>query len=278
MTLILTCLTDEHIVQVADRRLTMPDGTLYDDDTNKAVFYCGRVAVAYTGLAIMEGKPTAEWIGSCMKDEETVQLAMERVAKRAEHYLQRCNISDKRLAVVATGWATFRGAQPIRPFICIASNFLLDSLEWKNSADKHMVVRSGFLDEKHPYQIFSAGQNLYKTEKKQISRLVRRALEHGARTTALVRILGAVVRSVANRTDQRARRVGKGMIIHLLSKKALLERRLGIVTPLRMDRHSFLYVSPEGRTDSFEGPIIACNGVLLGEWKFGKSPPSSSKI
>jgi hypothetical protein len=64
MTLILTCLTHEHIVQVADRRLTMPDGTLYDDDTNKAVFYCGRVAVAYTGLALngREAHSGVDWV------------------------------------------------------------------------------------------------------------------------------------------------------------------------------------------------------------------------
>lgn len=276
MTLILTCLTDEHIVQVADRRLTMPDGTLYDDDTNKAVFYCGRVAVAYTGLAFMEGKPTAEWIGSCMKDEKTVQSAMNRVAKCAERYLERCNIPDKRLAIVATGWATFRGAQPIRPYICIASNFFLaDSLEWRNTADKHMVVKNGFLDEKKQSQMFSAGQNLYRKERAQISRLVNRAVEHGAKTTALVRILWAVIQAVARRNDERAKRVGKGMIIQLLSKKALLEQNRSIVTPLQMDKHSFLYVSPEGKTDSFQGPVIACEGALITEIKFGKSPPTT---
>ena len=273
MTLILTCLTQEHILQVADRRLTRPDGTLYDDDTNKAVFYCGRVAVAYTGLAFMEGKPTAEWIGLCMKDEKTIQSAMNRVAKCAERYLESCNIPDKRLAIVATGWATFRGAQPIRPYICMASNFFqADSFGWKSTADKQMVVKTGFLDEKKQSQMFSIGQNLYRKERIQISRLVNRAVEHGAKK-ALVRILGGVIQAVARRNDERAKRVGKGMIIQLLSKKALLEQNRSIVTPLLMDRHSFLYVSPEGKTDSFQGPVIACEGTLITGIKFGKTPP-----
>jgi hypothetical protein len=41
MTIILTGLVGDHIVQVSDRRLTWPEGKLYDDDTNKAVFFCG---------------------------------------------------------------------------------------------------------------------------------------------------------------------------------------------------------------------------------------------
>lgn len=273
MTLILTCLEHEHIVQVADRRLTRLDGSLYDDDTNKAVFYCGRVAVAYTGLAVMEGKPTAEWIGSCMKDEADVQPAMKRVAERAEHCLKRYNIPDKRFAVVATGWATLQGKQPLRPFICVASNFLSDSWEWKASADERMTVKVQFLDEKCTHLIFAAGQSLSKKEKDHLDRLVRRAVKHGAKTMTLVRILGGMVRAVASGTDARAQRVGKGIIIHLLSRKALMEGRRQIVTPLKTDTHSFLYVSREGRTDSFEGPIIACNGALLAEFKFGKTPP-----
>jgi hypothetical protein len=116
----------------------MPDGALYDDDTNKAVFYCGRVAVAYTGLALMEGKPTAEWIGYCMKDSEQTESAMNRVAQRADHYFQQPGGCDKRLAVVATGWATLRG-QLLRPFICVASNFMTDTWGWTSAAYERMT-------------------------------------------------------------------------------------------------------------------------------------------
>jgi len=82
MTLILTCLTQDYILQVADRRVTLADGTLKDDDTNKAVFYCGgyaaaNFAVAYTGPDEMEGESTAEWIGARMMAESNIESAME---------------------------------------------------------------------------------------------------------------------------------------------------------------------------------------------------------
>jgi len=278
MTLILTCLTYEHIVQVADRRLTLPDGTLYDDDTNKAVFYCGRVAVAYTGLAQMEGKPTAEWIGSCMKDAAQAESAMNHVAERAERHFRQTNARDKRLAVVATGWATLRGAQPLRPFICVASNFMTDSWEWEPSASERMVARTIFLDEKSSHLVFAAGQNLTREEAVHVNRHVRRAVEHGAPARPLVRLVGDTVQSVAHGGDHRARRVGKGMIIHLLSRKAVVEGRSLIVTPLTPDAHSFIYVSHEGRTDPFQGAVIACNGALLTGFGGGTIRPGGKGV
>jgi hypothetical protein len=278
MTLILTCLAHEHIVQVADRRLTMPDGKLYDDDTNKAVFYCGRVAVAYTGLALMEGKPTAEWIGSCMKDATGTETAMNQVAERAERYFRRINLPDKRFAVVATGWATLRGGQLLRPFICVASNFMTESWEWKPSVSKRMTVQTIFLDESSSHLVFAAGQNLTREEVVHLNRLVRRAVEHGATARAIVRLLGTMVQSIANGRDRRAKRVGRGMIIHLLSLKALVENRSMIVTPITPDAHSFIYVSTEGRTDPFQGAVIACNGSLLTGFGGGTIPPGGKGV
>ncbi len=278
MTLILTCLTYEHIVQVADRRLTLPAGTLYDDDTNKAVFYCGRVAIAYTGLAQMEGKPTAEWIGSCMKDAAKAESAMNRVAERAESHLRQTSEPDKRLAVVATGWATLRGAQPLRSFICVASNFMTDSWEWELSAHERMVVRTIFLDESSSHLVFPAGQNLTRREAVHLNRLVRRAVAHGAPARALVRLLGDMVQSVADGKDDHAKRVGKGMIVHLLSRKALVEGRSMIMTPLTPDAHSFIYVSSGGRIDPFQGAVIACNGALLTSFRGGTIPPGGKGV
>lgn len=278
MTLILTCLAHEHIVQVADRRLTMPNGSLCDDDTNKAVFYCGRVAVAYTGLARMEGMPTAEWIGSCMKDAEQTESAMSYIAERAERHLNLTNLSNKRLVVVAAGWATFHGAGPLRPFMCVASNFMNDFWKWERFAGNRMVVRTRFLDEDSSHIIFASGQALTPAEEIYLNRLVRRAVAHGVSATAVVRVLGNMVQSLALGTDGRALSVGKGMIIHLLSRKAVEEGRTLIVTPLARDTHSFIYVSPAGRTDPFQGAVIACKRALLTNVGGGSIPPGGKGV
>lgn len=266
MTLILTLLAREHIVQVADRRLTWPDGRLADDDTNKAVFYCGRVAVAYTGVSQIEGKCTAEWIGSCMKDHTQVEEAMNHVADRAERYFRQIDWPDKKLAVVATGWGMHRGELPIRRFICVASNFMTDSWEWQIYGP--MQVRTRLLDDTASH-IFVVGQRLYPGEMVRLTRLMKRTAERGNTVISWVRLLQNMVQSSASRNE----RVGKGMITHLLSRKAVVEGRSLIVTPLTLDCNSFLYTSKEGRTDQFQGAVIACKGTLLTNFGGGSIPP-----
>ena len=65
MTLIITAMSPHRVVQVSDRRLTLPGGKLYDDEANKAVTVgCGDAyfSVAYTGLARLRDKSTRRWI------------------------------------------------------------------------------------------------------------------------------------------------------------------------------------------------------------------------
>jgi hypothetical protein len=274
MTLIVTCLTDEHIAQAADRRLTLPDGSLYDDDTNKAVFFCGRVAVGFTGLAHMEGRPTAEWIALCMKDASQTEAAMNQVAERGEQHLGKIATPDKRLTVVATGWATNRGMLPLRPFLCVASNCMTDSWGWELSAHDRMAVRYRFLEESSSHLVFVAGQNLTREEEVHLNRSVRRAVEHGATGIPLARLAGETIQAVARGGDERAKRVGRAMIVHLLSRKALSAGSSMVVAPLTPDLHSFIYYfSREGRTDRFQGAVVACNGAVLTNFGGGTIPP-----
>jgi hypothetical protein len=221
----------------------------------------------------MEGQPTAEWIGRCMKDASGTEAAMTQVADRAERHLRQLSAPDKRLAIVSTGWATLRGERPPRPFICAASNFLTPEWNWEQFAHEKMVVRTIFLNDDSSHLLFPAGQNLSREEIVSLSRSVRRAVEHGATASALVRLLGETIQSIARGGDARAKRVGKGMIIQLLSRKAVETGRSEILTPVTPDAHSFVYVSPTGGTDPFQGAVIACNGSLLTGFGGGTIPP-----
>ena len=65
MTLIIAVLTHDRVVQVSDRRLSRPDGTLFDDEANKAITVSCKdasFAVAYTGLGIVGRERTDKWL------------------------------------------------------------------------------------------------------------------------------------------------------------------------------------------------------------------------
>jgi len=63
MTLIQTLFTGERIIQVADRRLTWPDGSVFDDEYTKPVCWNQTFSVGFTGMARIDlrlRKSTAE--------------------------------------------------------------------------------------------------------------------------------------------------------------------------------------------------------------------------
>lgn len=62
MTLIISCVTRDFVVQASDRRVSVPNRRVGDDRANKAIFYCGQSAWAYTGLAQIGPKRTDEWL------------------------------------------------------------------------------------------------------------------------------------------------------------------------------------------------------------------------
>lgn len=65
MTLIITAATKNFVFQVADTQLTNINGTFFSDKLVKAtIVHCrdAKIAVSYTGLAIIKGERTDKWI------------------------------------------------------------------------------------------------------------------------------------------------------------------------------------------------------------------------
>ena len=65
MTLIITALADNVVIQVSDRRLTATNGKLYDDLAIKEICVScadARFCMAYTGLAKIDCRRTDEWV------------------------------------------------------------------------------------------------------------------------------------------------------------------------------------------------------------------------
>lgn len=278
MTLILTCLTNDYVVQAVDRRLTKPDGTFSDDDTNKALFWCGRAAISYTGPSKIEGESTPDWIGKRMSEvpQARIEPVMKYVAERVDKYFRENKDKIKKFAIVAAGWA--KVPDELRPYIYVASNFMTDTWEWKDSPSDRMSLNFKVMPKSSPHVVNAAGQILATSEDVRLRGGVHRAVSRGYPPTVIAKLLGDTIQSVAGGNDFRAKRVGKGMIINLVPRKVvesninLNSYDVTILAGLTPDALSFHYVSPDGRSDPFKGAGLSCRGTFVSEFSGGSLP------
>ncbi len=84
MTLIQTLMTEDLVLQVADRRLTKSNGGVFDDHTTKLVCWRGCFSVGFTGIARIDSaqkEPTSEWIAKLLADCNSFQEGVETLKK-----------------------------------------------------------------------------------------------------------------------------------------------------------------------------------------------------
>jgi hypothetical protein len=268
MTLILGCLTHERIVVAVDRRLTRADGTVHDDDANKAVFFGGRIALAYTGLAQLEGKDTADWLAEQLAPHARIKDGMHAVASRATDVLKATRGREKRVAFLAFGWATLQQEPPPLPFVCLATNFMSDSDGWLATALPTLTVRTHFVPPEQSHLLVAAGQSLYRSEFVVLDRLLRRAAQHHVGPSVFARLLGTQIQLVANGSDARSTRVGNGLVIQALVKAIIVaEERTrfsgALFTPLTPDANSFVYVRNDGALLPSQFPVMVGDGGVI---------------
>jgi hypothetical protein len=138
MTLILSFASANKVIQVSDRRLTRPDGTLYTDDANKAICVgCANsyFAVGYTGLGtISKEKRTDEWLVDYLASINAGQMTLSSIIENIKAYssqtLKVLNIPRKyrALTLVLAGYAA-------TPFIAQVSNIENESMERLSQVD-----------------------------------------------------------------------------------------------------------------------------------------------
>ena len=126
MTLHIGYLTLDYAVIVSDRRLTWPDGTIHDDNANKATVVCGRMALAYTGLAQIQLQRTDEWITNVLASSgfKSSSDAARVLREEATRHFRGIAATPRqsRHAFVAVGWTKSREEDPLRPHYLLISN------------------------------------------------------------------------------------------------------------------------------------------------------------
>lgn len=211
MTQILSFLCKRFIAQVSDRRLTKPDGTLYDDYTNKSVIYDGRSCFSYAGLSELEGEPTYEWLAKALSEQpaNNMKAAVHDLARRATTAVRSSGIKRKYrgLTFVAVAWVIPRDTREPTAM----------GIQISNSA--HGAIENQFAVEFFPigpkgpaWLLLDAGVPLAERDRERATAMVRHRMKHRSVPQSFVESMVGFVRDSANADSRISSRVLSALI------------------------------------------------------------------
>jgi hypothetical protein len=295
MTLVLSLITESWAIQVSDRRLVWLDAAggivRRDDERNKAVVWCNRVAFAYTGLAELGPmrEATDEWLarelaeswadgGAVQQSQDAVVAA---IADRATAAMKLPRIArgipahQRRHAFVGVGWARFKGEDRMAPYIAQVHNFP-ESSDPKAPAEGEFREAILRLPAGHK-QIFInwMGQDLEDPAKELLDELERgdpRSREYGAHAAG---VMVEIVRTVAASNEL----VGRGLLINSLPRWAIHPGQAETVLlaggPVDQEL-TFLHLPHDQDKAVMRGPRYVCEGRQM--TNFQAWEPSEEEI
>lgn len=274
MTLILSAIVPGFAVQCSDRRLTRPDGSVFDDQSNKSVIWCNRVAVGFTGLAFInrkQDKPTSEWIAETLCGPTDLQQRVDHLASEAQKAIDRLPTEwpDRRLAMHLSGFLP----NSRTPVDLTISNFhhndgltvMADTfsvIEHQPGHDGWSLIPIGVdLAPRHVRMIRSALPRLAKGEADpmRVADFLTQLLRQVAKEQLTVGT-DAMLTSIPAMSDNPGSMVTDG----------------GAVESITPDSPSFDY-RPGDPTDRMRhGPHVVCGETAIGGWTFEPTNESGS--
>ena len=131
MTIVLSCVTDDCVYQVSDRRLTSftPPHAPIDDESNKAVFVNGRLAFGYSGISQVNGESTDVWltkVAASAGSANDLMLVARTIRDQATIDFRRMTFARqyKRQAFQGVGWFADPNSGDLMPGVLTISNAL----------------------------------------------------------------------------------------------------------------------------------------------------------
>jgi hypothetical protein len=256
VTLVLTCLTQDDIVQVSDTRLTWPDGTLFDDHTIKTTLLCGRHLVSYTGLACLSGERTEFAIAFAAAHGDLIDDSITSIRTAMTKAVLRSTASHNGIEIVSAGWARMGVGAPLAPLVVSLSN--LTNGSWDLPARGDFDEQGGFILRfgRVPFRLVVTGQELMPAEGVILHRQLRRAVAGGVGPRTIAFLMAAMMRVVASRN----RRVGPNMMVASLPRAATPADDIVTYPEPDWTKPAFLYITNEKLAGAYL-PNTACGGI-----------------
>jgi hypothetical protein len=135
MTLVLSVLTQDIVVQVSDRHITdLRTGALLEDSRNKATVWCGILGLAYSGLANIgtNGEDTDAWLADAIIDCKNLDDLVIHFREVATKRFAEFGVPTDRTrhAFAGVGWGKYRGQGEFQPLQIHVANALNHGGQW----------------------------------------------------------------------------------------------------------------------------------------------------
>ncbi|HVD40306.1 MAG TPA: hypothetical protein VNC16_04810 [Solirubrobacterales bacterium] len=278
-------ITESWAIQVSDRRLVWLDqGKIVrkDDERNKAVVWCNRLAFAYTGLAELgpRREPTDEWLARELAEwwsagdqkEQGQDAVIAAIMERAAAAMRRPRIARgipphlRRHAFVGIGWARFDGQGGMVPYIVQIHNDPNEGGEGAAAKDEFGSAIQHLPEGERSIFVSWVGQELSDAERPLLDDLKQgdpRSKDYGPYAAE---VLAGIVREVAARNEF----VGRGLLINALPKWAIhpgsTETLLLAGGPM-WENLSFLHLPSDDDDPVMRGPRYVCEGRQMGNFQ-----------
>lgn len=260
MTLVFSLLTSKYVIQVSDRRITdKQTKALMDEEENKAVVFCGKVAFAYAGKAEIDSKATEIWLAEHLKECNSPATAFETIVKKA-------NISFKRIPgewrhiFTAAGWGRRELVEPLAPFVVKIRNY-----------DDGTVTDFGRLEFEwippgRQLHLTSVGQQVSDKRMVEMELLLGKAVDRDVSAIALAEFL---VRSIREISISKAT-VGPNVMVVIIPRAAAERGSSDLVVPMTIeaaissssDQVTCFRVGIMDDRWAIEGPTLVCSGSI----------------
>jgi len=287
MTLTIGVLTPTCVYLASDRRVTVRrlDGTVSveDDEHNKAVVWCRRIAFAFTGLADLgPDERTDLWLahtlasieGSFGPTSHGHGWLLDELAKRATWEFDRPSLTclapeQRRHAFVGVGWARF-AREALEPYRALVSNFHGDDLEQRPQAAREfrVFVRPLRDDEGGCLEVIPEAMSA-----DQVQRVIAQAAYASNYSSSsqgdLVTALIGAIRQAADSTPH----VGRGQLVSVIPRRAVdRDARFLVAGGFEPDAATFIYVPAGGGTGVTYGPTTVCQGAITSDFSARSAP------
>jgi hypothetical protein len=262
MTLLITLVCDDFVMQVSDRRLSR-GGKPVPGEWNKAIVWCNLASVAYTGNAFRDRrqtKPVDDWVAETIGPARSTHELFGSLMHGAEAWLKKTS-TIHRQAFSIVGWTNLGDGQQV-PYAGLISNFHdeLGNLRLTTRKFSWLQVTRNKVPRERTFHLARAGATMTDEEFRIAFRLIKRIFRKGVDPARVADALTEVIRLISTREPT----VGDNVMVTCIPRPPHIAPHLMTARKGKpnLEIPTFFYRNRNG-LDSIEfGPKLVCNHTV----------------